>query len=175
MTWVFLVFIPLFFSLADFGCWASLENWAEEEHCFSPLAYTMLHRQSCSCHLLSPTHSSLVIAETLLSLRKSNEGLLNYPQTLWQTLKMQNISREAVTFRSLESVGSIFQSLSFFQHTPKRSLALKRRLCLQIRGRSSLSYSENEGKLSPQGQSTTIFYSVSLTRKILYLELVTFF
>lgn len=34
-----------------------------------------------------------------------------------------------------ESVGLFFQSLLSFQHTPKKSLALKRMLCLQIRGR----------------------------------------
>lgn len=103
-------------------CW----KLAEEVHWFSLLAHTLLHRQSCSSHLLSPTHSSLGISENLLSSCKSNQGFLNDSQTLWQTLKVQNISGEAVTFRSSESVGSFFSSLPSFQHIPKRSLALKR-------------------------------------------------
>lgn len=130
-------------------------------HWFSLLAHTLLHRQSCSSHLLSPTHSSLGISENLLSSCKPNQGLLNDSQTLWQTLKVQNISGEAVTFRSSESVGSFFSSLPSFQHIPEVS-GFKEMLCLQIRGRtgrSSLSYSENEGTFPPQGPSTTVSYS----------------
>lgn len=132
--------------------------------CYRKLeASAVLHGQPCSHHLLPPTRSSPVIAESLLSLCKSNGALVNYSQVPWQTLRIQNISREAVTFRLWffsESVGLFFQSLLSFQHTPKKSLALKRMLCLQIRGREVQSSSENEGKLPFQGCCTTDVYSV---------------
>lgn len=100
--------------------------------------------QSCSSRLLLTTHSSLGISESLLSLCKSNQGLLNDSQILWQILKIQNISREAVTFRSSEDFWVYFPPLCHPLMCTNEVSGFIEMFCLQIRGRSSLSYSEDE-------------------------------
>ena len=63
---------------------------------------------------------------------------------LWQILKTQYISREAVTFRSSEDFWVYFPPLCHPLTCTKEVSSFKEMLCLQIRGRRSLSYYEDE-------------------------------